>query len=369
MIHLFSIITLIGAANGLFLSLYLYLHKKLSLLGKLLVYTTSIWSFIALIFSLMHINPFQNYIILSSIGSSATTFLYPLLYLFLKYGWNEKLKFDIQDLRHFVIPILFFCLSLPIIYWDSVFRVTGQQIELFEYVKHVNQSQDFINILLGYTYLIFFLIQMKEKEELNTSTLDAPHRMIFYKLTYSYLAVHTIGVIGIVGNYVGFGNYVVYAFDIYYIAFIITLYYIFHWVISNKISVLNPTSKAIALKKQKDASLQVQEDIDRIIEYVEKSKAYLRNDFTLVSLAKETYLNRSRVSIAINEGLDMNFNEFISDYRIKEAQRILKSEEGANIKIEVLAKEAGFNSKTTFNRSFKEKTGITPSKYKENILV
>ncbi|MBD0400790.1 AraC family transcriptional regulator [Flammeovirga sp. EKP202] len=368
MIHLLSILTLIGAANGLFLSAYLYMHKKLSLLGRLLVHTTSIWSFIALIFSLMHINPFQNYIILSSIGSSATTFLYPLLYLFLKYGWSEEIKFNIKDVRHFITPVVFFCLSLPIIYWDSVFRVTGQHIELIEYVMLVNQSQDIINVLLGYGYLIYFLIQMKEKDELNTLALPPTHRQIFYKLTYAYLGVHTIGVIGIVGNYAGFGKFVIYAFDIYYIAFIITLYYIFHWVISNKLTVLNPSSKAMILKKQKDTTAQVQEDIDLIIQYVESSKAYLRNDFTLVALAKETYLNRSRVSIAINEGLDMNFNEFISDYRIKEAQRIMKTEEGAQIKLEVLAKEAGFNSKTTFNRSFKEKTGVTPSQYKENIF-
>ncbi|NLR92114.1 helix-turn-helix domain-containing protein [Flammeovirga agarivorans] len=365
--QILSILTLIGSANGLFLSTYLRFHRKLSLQGKLLVYSTMIWSYVALMYSLMQINPFANYMILRSIGSSATTLLYPLLYLYLKYAYTGKDTFDKVDRIHFVIPFSFLILSVPIVYWDAYYRVTSIFIENELYADFINRAQDISNIVMGYMYLGAFLYQYKNAHSRNmlSDDDDKSTKGLFFILAYLYLGVHTFGVYGVISNVYGLPLSDM-AFPIYYITFVIFLYVIFHWVISQRVYVLLPTTKKDAVEKRREVELQLNNDLEIIIDYIEDEKAYLKNDFSLITLAKEVKMHRSRVSFVINEGLNMNFNEFISHYRIKEAKKLLRSDEGTNLKLEFLAKESGFNSKSTFNRAFKEKTGLTPSQYRES---
>ena len=61
-----------------------------------------------------------------------------------------------------------------------------------------------------------------------------------------------------------------------------------------------------------------------------------------------------------------NFYQVVSEYRIKHAEELLK--EDVNITIETLSYECGFNSKSTFNKYFKEYTGYSPSEYRESVL-
>jgi AraC-like DNA-binding protein len=66
----------------------------------------------------------------------------------------------------------------------------------------------------------------------------------------------------------------------------------------------------------------------------------------------------------INEHLKVNFYDFVNGYRVEEAKRLL--EDGSHGKknfLEILY-EAGFNTKSAFNRAFKKHAGMTPSQYK-----
>ena len=55
------------------------------------------------------------------------------------------------------------------------------------------------------------------------------------------------------------------------------------------------------------------------------------------------------------------FFEFIADYRIRQAEKILSNPEKINLIIEEVAEMVGYNSKSTFNAAFKKRTGLTPS--------
>ncbi|MDL5049165.1 helix-turn-helix domain-containing protein [Oscillatoria amoena NRMC-F 0135] len=50
-------------------------------------------------------------------------------------------------------------------------------------------------------------------------------------------------------------------------------------------------------------------------------------------------------------------------YRVEEAKRLLK--EQMNIKVEEIAGQVGYNSKSSFNTAFKKITGITPSEFRQ----
>jgi hypothetical protein len=62
--------------------------------------------------------------------------------------------------------------------------------------------------------------------------------------------------------------------------------------------------------------------------------------------------------------LHRNFFEFVNEYRIEEFKKIVNEPGNENFSIFSVALDAGFNSKPTFNRIFKEKTGQTPSEFR-----
>ena len=83
----------------------------------------------------------------------------------------------------------------------------------------------------------------------------------------------------------------------------------------------------------------------------------------LADVALRCGLSETEVSRALNQGLQTNFNRFINEIRVAEVKRSL---EAGHNDILGLALDSGFNSKATFNRVFKEITGVTPSAYRSS---
>jgi AraC-like DNA-binding protein len=61
--------------------------------------------------------------------------------------------------------------------------------------------------------------------------------------------------------------------------------------------------------------------------------------------------------------MGMNFYNLVNEYRIKEVKERMKSDDYRQLTILAIAYDSGFNSKSSFNTIFKEKTGETPSEY------
>ena len=89
-------------------------------------------------------------------------------------------------------------------------------------------------------------------------------------------------------------------------------------------------------------------------------KLYLNPTLTLAEFSKELKLNPKIVSQQINTGLGKSFNDFVNEYRVEEVKLRLNSPDLERLTILGIAYESGFNSKTTFNRIFKDFTGAAP---------
>ena len=93
------------------------------------------------------------------------------------------------------------------------------------------------------------------------------------------------------------------------------------------------------------------------------SKPYLNPKLTIHDLAHEVEVQPHQLSKIINKEFHSNFFEFINSYRVEEFKKKIGSEEFKNFTILGIALDCGFNSKSSFNRIFKESTGITPGDY------
>ncbi|RBL90497.1 helix-turn-helix domain-containing protein [Chitinophaga flava] len=105
------------------------------------------------------------------------------------------------------------------------------------------------------------------------------------------------------------------------------------------------------------------EILNRIREAMEKQQLYLNPGLTLVDLAQAIKLNPKVVSRHINTGYQKSFNDYVNAYRVEEVKRKLTPANLEKTTIISIAMDAGFNSKTTFNRIFKEFTGMAPSEF------
>jgi AraC-like DNA-binding protein len=72
---------------------------------------------------------------------------------------------------------------------------------------------------------------------------------------------------------------------------------------------------------------------------------------------------RNQLSGVINQVHGKNFYEFVNLYRINEVKRLLTDPKNKHLKLISIAYDAGFNSKASFNRIFKQMTNMTPSKF------
>ncbi len=98
--------------------------------------------------------------------------------------------------------------------------------------------------------------------------------------------------------------------------------------------------------------------------YMETSRPFLDPELTASKLAEQCGISMHHLSETINRGAGKKFYDFVNGYRILEVIRLMQNpEKRAENTLLSLAFEAGFNSKATFNKCFKNETGLTPSQY------
>jgi AraC-like DNA-binding protein len=98
---------------------------------------------------------------------------------------------------------------------------------------------------------------------------------------------------------------------------------------------------------------------------MQSQKLYEDAELTLSQLAKQLSTNTSVLSKIINTGFQMNFNDFVNEYRINAMMEKLKAGEQKKQTLLGIAFDCGFNSKATFNRAFKKQTDLSPKEWIE----
>jgi AraC-like DNA-binding protein len=96
---------------------------------------------------------------------------------------------------------------------------------------------------------------------------------------------------------------------------------------------------------------------------MENDKLFLDNDLGLPTVAEKLGISIHETSFLINETTKDNFYNFINKYRVEEAKKLLASSKIEELNILGIAFASGFNSKTTFNTTFKKLVGVSPSQY------
>jgi len=125
-----------------------------------------------------------------------------------------------------------------------------------------------------------------------------------------------------------------------------------------KITGINSTLPATAIE---DAVLSLKKAM-------EEDKLYLDPLLNLAILSKQTNIVQKTISAVLNQHLHKSFNEFVNEYRVEAFKEKLQDPEMDHLTIAGLAFDCGFNSQATFQRTFKQFTGLSPSEFRNGLV-
>lgn len=107
--------------------------------------------------------------------------------------------------------------------------------------------------------------------------------------------------------------------------------------------------------------------IHRLLDHMKEQKPYLDPEFNLAKLSDQLDVTPEYLSKILNTHLNRSFFDFVNRYRTDEFKQRCREEDSANLTLMGIAYECGFNSKATFNRVFKNLTGVTPGEYVKSV--
>ncbi|WP_291862338.1 AraC family transcriptional regulator [Marinilabilia sp.] len=156
--------------------------------------------------------------------------------------------------------------------------------------------------------------------------------------------------------------------DFFIASYIALMMYFTSFMIISRSTFFSDTTQSVAGKYGKSNLSDHQKDEIRmkLLDLMESGKYYCHNAVSLVSVAEKIGETPHRVSQVINEQFEMNFFYWIASFRIEEAKQILSGKDKLKYKIEEVAEIVGYNSKSSFNRAFKEIVGLTPAQFRDS---
>jgi len=288
----------------------------------------------------------------------------PSLYLYIKSHVDENFRLHKRDVLH-LMPFFAVSLYFVLIYHLQSVALKGQ-ISV-EAMTGITMPQI---VIVGALHLLILLymfgsvrILVKYKKGLN-SKLDQLERK-----NLSWLLLVLLGFMLIWSIDVGEFFLAIFAEPVLFLSSLtLVLLFIFaNIVVFQGLRIPEVFQGNGEKKKYQNSPLteeEKKEHLERLFKYMKQEKPYLNPSLSLNKLARRLSIPSRYLSQIINESLGINFFDFVNGYRVEEAKKLFLDTSNGQRSILDLLFDAGFNTKSVFNRAFKKYTGMTPSEFK-----
>ncbi len=358
-------IFLVAAFQGLFLALSLALGRQRSyadkfLAGLMLSFSLVLAYYVSFWTHYNRVYPFiEGY-------TYALPFLFgPFLYLYCKSF--DVTRFKKTVLVHFIPFLIHFGYLLPFIILSGPEKVdiltNTQNIPIWRFwvARGIVVAQ--VLHILGYSILLFGLLRQQSNDRTLASKIN--RKIWFKRISLLFL------VFGIIhASYyvmVFLGKYELQVDYLMSLGMSIIIYFVGYtgFRIPQFLGELPEVRKS---QRPENFSPQMSNDLlIKLKKHMEDQKPFLDGDLKLGNLADQLGMKSHDLSQLLNDSLGQNFSEFINGFRIKEAERLLTSD-NEDLKVIQVAYQCGFNTKTAFYNSFKRKNGVSPLLFRKTYL-
>lgn len=321
----------------------------------------------------------RNELNLEIFRSTACLFGMPLFYLFVLAVCYSDFRLKWKHLVHLLPFLLINLVFIPRIYLST-------NIDKDSFAATLNQMPEIylIQILIEFQYVFYivsvFLILKKYREiylENYADSSTATYKWLF-QITCVFLIAHSIVALKNVLRYSGFREIFLWTNVLVgAIALLITCWFIMKALNHPELfrgvnSKLQLTKDILPAVEEKTESKDVQDDaissqISTLKQYMAEKEPFLDPSLTIQELANQIDIPVRELSVLINHHMDQHFFDFVNEYRIQKAMGILKDQYRSQLTVLEILYEVGFNSKSSFNTSFKKHTNFTPTAYRNTL--
>ena len=318
-------------------------------------------------------------------------FIGPVLYFYVQSLLNPHFRVTRTTSLHLLPGILYLLYSLFVFVVDKIILK-----KYYFYANGTDKDFDAWYQYLGFASMVFYLLlSLKYYQKfilLMQNIVSYADNFLFnWVKTFliAFLSMQILQVIFfIIGFFVNIETYV--GTWWYFFCFAIIMLYIaisgynnnldtyipfeFDSFQNQKVLLLSNTTPEIAVEFNLETTPETNFDHEDILVWKNKitllfevEKAAQNPELTLNDLAKTLKTNVSLVSKVINQGFEMNFNDFVNKYRIDQVKKAFLNGDHKKTTLLGIAFDCGFNSKATFNRAFKKNTGLSPKDYLKSV--
>jgi len=303
----------------------------------------------------------------------------PLFYLYVLSVCYSDFRLKWKHLLHAIPFIVVNLVFVPRFYFAPI----AEKLHFFEFHNQMPEMHFFL-ILVEVQYFFYiisvFLILKKYREiylENYTNPSTSTYKWLF-QITAVFLGSHTLVLLKGLLRYTDFNETFIWAnILVGSVALLVTCWFVLKAMnhpelfrgINSKLQlakdILPKENQAVAEIKdnQNDA---VKTQIEELKQYMTQKEPYLDPSLTIQELANQINIPVRDLSVLINHYMDQHFFDFVNEYRIQKAMNILKNPSKKELTVLEILYEVGFNSKSSFNTSFKKYTNLTPTAYRNS---
>lgn len=359
-----EIISWVGLSQSLF-AVVLMLAKKNRHLPDLIL---TVWLFfVAFDFTGQIAGTSKNIILQSNIFLIYN----PLLYFYAVSLTRKQFKITEKHFLH-IIPFIAFLVSNLL--FSPQISITDFWMRDQYFIYRISYS--FIALVSFFSYSIFTIIivhkhRMNLKNEFSSIERNKNLGWLLFVLVF-YVSYNTLIVIFVMIKF--FSSYQIYPL-VFSSASLLFLSYAFGFYGLKQKAIYQEQKSPFQIKNDKNTPKakyqnsrlkegEKQEIKNNLLKLMEKEKPYLDGELTISMLAGQLKVSRHVLTEILNNELHKNFYQYINEYRIGQAKKMLTDKRFNHLAIESIGFDCGFNSKSTFFTVFKSFTGLTPMQYK-----
>lgn len=296
----------------------------------------------------------------------------PLLYLYVKAQTTLDFKFSKTD-RWLLLPIAIQVICSVFVrsqnfYWDGT-RESLSWLGFYGYVYWMNYSS--VPIIASLLLIYFAVKSLKLLRKLSPDEIDVDNFKWVKNLVMIFGVYYSVVLIILVADLTIYTSTVskdyFYFTRFYYYPFFIGMAILIYWF---GISSIIRTDQRV-LKVRKKLSDQELEQLEYLAEklkiLMKEHKLYKDPELTLTSLSEKLEIKPYLLTKTLNEILHRSFTDYINEFRVNEIVQLVKNPSNDKYTLLSLAYDAGFNSKSSFNRAVKKFLGISPSELKRKV--
>jgi len=301
----------------------------------------------------------------------------PLIYFYFLSATNQNFKFEKKHLNHLWLPIIwatviFGKLLLDYILYFPFPNSPDTQFGTKGPLAEIDKTMFFI--LMSYGSLVYYLFltfkSLYAYKQYAIQNLSSLENLDFEWLRNILLALSSGLALMFIYQLINWVTPLSYRADWYSYMFLgILVYYLgikgYMFQRANKPALYFTQIEKIDDDQSHEPKvfLDLPIRMQELTQLLDQQKPYLISELTLTQLASMMMLNSGLLSRVINVGYNLNFNDFINGYRIKEVLAKIDDQQHKKVTLLGIALDSGFNSKATFNRAFKKQMRITPIEY------